>query len=368
MNTAHDTAGSDDALLRELLAAVQAEPTRFDFFALLRRVDTLRPAQPRTGEALRPRQEALRLGQSSELDFAPAALESLRLHAELPPRLRVRFFGLLGPQGPMPLHFTEFVRERSRHHDDQTLADFLDVFHHRMLSLFYRAWAQTQPVVQLDRPANDRFQVWLGALAGAVPNQGHTPQLRPEVLAFHAGWLASRSAHPEMLCKVLAQFLNMPVRLQEHVGHWMTIAQPDRSQLGHARNRTERSALPMAQLGRSANAGSRVWDRQYRFRLHIGPLGRAAYDSLLPGGSAWEPLRQLVQLVAGRDKTWDLCLTLHEAERPAPVLGKGPRLGVSTWLGRPARGGAAQAGSLRLRPMTSFLTRHTRPRAGAPHA
>ena len=146
---------SAEANLQALLDAVQADPSAFDFYALLRRVDVLRPDAPRTGEALRPRQEALRLGQAPELDFAAAPLQALQPQSGAPPRLTVRFFGLLGPQGPMPLHFTEFVRERLRHHDDATLAHFLDLFHHRMLSLFYRAWAQTQPVVQLDRPDHE---------------------------------------------------------------------------------------------------------------------------------------------------------------------------------------------------------------------
>jgi type VI secretion system protein ImpH len=344
---------STEATLQSLLDAVQADPSAFDFYALLRRIDVLRPEQPRTGETLRPRQEALRLGQAPELDFAAAPLHALQTQKDAPPRLSVRFFGLLGPQGPMPLHFTEFVRERLRHHDDATLSHFLDLFHHRMLSLFYRAWAQTQPVVQLDRPASDRFRIWLGALAGAIPGKPHAGEPPNQLLSFHAGWLAGRSAHPEMLCKVLGQYLGVAVRVEENVGHWLLIDVPDRSRLGHARNRPERSLLPMAQLGHSANAGSWVWDRQYRFRIHIGPLPRSLYDSLLPGGGAFEPLRQIVQRVAGRDKTWDLCLRLQAQDQPPSELGRVQRLGVTSWLGRRA----ASPTPLHLRPLTSFLTR-----------
>lgn len=348
--------------LQALLAAVREQPSDFDFYALLRRIDTLCSTQPRWGEALRPRQEALRLGQAPELDFAPAPLAALQEQTDAPPRLLVRFFGLLGPMGPMPLHFTEFVRERLRHDNDATLAHFLDLFHHRMLSLFYRAWAQTQPVVQQDRPETDRFRIWLGALAGAMPGSEGTAGAPEQLLSFHAGWLAGRSAHPEMLCKILGQHLGVPVRVEEHIGHWLAIEVVDRSRLGHARNRPERSALPMAQLGVSANAGSWVWDRQFRFRLHIGPVGRDTFDSLLPGGSAWEPLRRIVQRVAGRDKTWDLSLRLREQDQPEARLGKGSRLGITTRLGHsgsPSALGASRAPrALNLRPLTSFLTRH----------
>ena len=72
----------------------------------------------------------------------------------------LRLFGLFGPHGPMPMHVTELARERLRAHQDPTLARFSDIFHHRLLALFYRSWAQNQPTVQHDRPKNDRFAAW----------------------------------------------------------------------------------------------------------------------------------------------------------------------------------------------------------------
>ena len=125
MAASADTAptGADRAqALQALLEHVRSEPWAHDFFALLRRIDALRPEAPPTGQTVRPSQEALRLAQQPELDFAPAALAALQPRSGLPPRLSVRFFGLLGPQGPMPLHFTEFVRDRSHQHGDPTAA------------------------------------------------------------------------------------------------------------------------------------------------------------------------------------------------------------------------------------------------------
>jgi type VI secretion system protein ImpH len=397
------------AALAELLRSVHADPSAFDFFALLRRVDSLRRHLPRTGEAQRPRQEALRLAQAPELDFAPAPLHALQWPgsqtSRTAPRLVVRFFGLLGPMGPMPLHFTEVVRERLLHHGDTTLAHFLDLFHHRLLSLFYRAWAQAQPVVHLDRPAEDRFRVWLGALAGvppgADPRVGGSGALPPHALAYQAGWLTSRSRHPEMLCKVIGQFFGVQARVEEHVGQWLPIAREDRTRLSFARNRPERNATPPAGLGRSANAGSRVWDRQYRFRLQLGPLTHAQVLSFLPGGEAWPRLLHWVRLLAGREMHWELQLDLAAGEQPPPRLGRtpgvSPRLGLTCRIGRagshagsagvragnalsavpaaPAASNSLEPRALRLRPQTSFLARSAPARgaaraaghAGVPH-
>lgn len=334
-----------------LLEAVREEPWSHDFFALMRRIDSLRPDMPRTGEAARPQQEALRLAQPPELDFAPAALSRLELRGDAPPRLSVRFFGLLGPHGPMPLHFTEYLRERIHHHGDAAAAHFLDLFHHRMLSLFYRAWAQAQPTVHGDRPRDDRFIAWLGAVAGLPAHTGGLPRT---AVASHAGLLASRSRHPEALCKVLRHYFGVPVTLQPHVGQWLAVEADDRSRLGFAHNRAERSRAPGAALGRSANAGSRVWDRQYRVRVRLGPLTLAQHESFLPAGDAWRPLNDWLALLVPPQVQWELELSLRDDARPPPALGRRMRLGVTSWLaGKSPRA----VRELRLRPATSFLVR-----------
>lgn len=341
--------GTDtQAALDALFAAVAAEPWAHDFFMLLRRVDALRPDAPPTGEAQRPAQEALRLGQPPDMDFAAAALAGLERRPGGPPRLAVRFFGLLGPQGAMPLHFTEYVRERLLHHKDATLAHFLDLFHHRLLTLFYRSWAQAQAVVHLDRPGQDRYGAWLGAISGQTWVAGApTPGAR----ASQAGLLAGRSRHPEALCKALREYLGVPVALEPNVGHWLSVDRRDRSRLGFAANRAERAQVQAAAVGATACAGSRVWDRQYRFRLQLGPLTHAQYQSFLPGSSAWKALVGWVRLLAGDELNWELQLVLSPAERPPPRVDGSVRLGVTSWL----PGGAAELRALRIRPATCFL-------------
>lgn len=335
---------ANDALT-QLLQAVHDEPWAHDFYAVVRRIDALRPEAPRTGQALRPAQEALRFAQAPEMDFAPAPLARLHVRDGQAARLYVRFFGLFGPQGPLPLHFTEYVRDRVHQHGDHAAAHFLDLFHHRLLSLFYAAWAQAQPVVQADRPHDDRYRVWLGAAAG-LPASAPTG-LPPGALAFQAGLQAARSRHPEALAKVLRQYFGVPVQVQPQVGQWLAIDGADRSCLGRT------------QLGLDSHAGSRVWDRQYRFRLRLGPLSLAEHDGFLPGAPAWRALRAWVARLAGPALRWDLELTLHAAERPAPRLGRGgPRPGVTSWLARPVTGRAeAPTRHLCIRPGTCFLQR-----------
>jgi type VI secretion system protein ImpH len=254
------------------------------------------------------------------------------------------------------LHFTEYVRERLRFRGDATLASFLDVFHHRLLSLFYRAWAQAQPTAHHDRPHDDRFAAWLGAGFGAE-GAGATPRALPDTAwLFQAGLLGARSRHPEGLGKLLRQYFAVPVRIEQHVAQWLVLGPDDRSRLGFSRSRPERSGHAAPELGVSATSGNKCRDRQYKFRVALGPLTLARYHDFLPGGHAWRRLREWVQLYAGLDLRWDVELVLARGEVPEPRLGSVARLGVSTWIGRDARD--RDRNELRLRPDTSFLLRH----------
>lgn len=363
--TAREPAAERAAALQALFDQVAAAPWAHDFFALLRRIEGLAPEAPRLGRALRPTQEAVRLGQEPELHFAPAALASFT-PGRAAPRLGVRFFGLLGPQGPMPLHLTEYTRERLHHRGDPTLARFLDVFHHRLLLFFYRAWAQAQPTVQHDRPADDRYAAWLGAavgLSGALRPQDAVPQ---SARLYHAGLLGGAGRHPEGLAKILSLHFGVPVRIEQHVPHWLRIEPDDRSRLGHARNRPERVGATLARLGHNTSAGSKLWDRRCKFRVVLGPLTLAQYESFLPDGSGWRPLNDWVRQYIGPGLQWDVQPLLARHEVPALQLGRYTRLGLTSWGGRTGRRPHSRdRGDLRLRPGAALHSTSSTTKQGA---
>lgn len=351
-----DTAQLDERRAR-LFESLAGQPWAHDFFAVLRQVEALWPEAPRLGRALRPGAEPLRLGQDPEMDFAPAALMSFRAEGDRPPRLGTRFFGLFGPMGPLPLHLTEYARDRLRNHADPTLARFADVFHHRALLLFYRAWAQSQPAVQADRPADDQFAKWVSALFGQAPAAMRQADTVPDAAKrFVAGHLARGTRNPETITKVLRQYFDVPVRIETNVGHWLPLRPEDRTRLERP------GARRGSALGVSAVAGHKVWDRQFKLRLHIGPLSLAQYRQFLPGQRALDELRDWMRQLLGFDMLWELRLVLRGSEVPAlglkrgsttptatqaaatptPVLG----LGLTTWLGR--HGAHTDRGELRL--------------------
>jgi type VI secretion system protein ImpH len=333
-----DAAGRQaDALT--FFAELAAAPYKYDFYQTLRRLECLYEQKPRWGRALRPIDEPVRLGQDPDLAFAPAPLASFESRADGVPRLQVRLFGLFGPNGPLPIHLTEYARERLQHAGDPTLSRFLDIFHHRFLALFYRAWAQAQPSVSRDRPRDDRFTTYVGSFVGIAPSSFRDRDALPDVAKlFHVGALIRQVRNVEGLRAILGHFFRVPVRIEEFVAHWLRLDARERTYLGTTN----------APLGAGAVIGSRVWDRQHKFSIHFGPLTRQQYESFLPGGAPLEKLVAWVRTYLSYELDWDLRLILKRDEVPRLTLGGGTRLGWTTWLGR--RGQATDAADLRLDP------------------
>lgn len=321
----------------QVLAGLAAAPYRYDFFQALRLIETLHPEKPRLGSARRPVDEPVRLGQAADLAFAPSSLSKVDpADRSGKPRIEVRFFGLFGPNGPLPLHMTSYARERRMHKGDETFGRFADLFHHRLLLLFYRAWAQAQPAVSMDRPHEDRFADYVGSLLGTGGPEWRGRDAAPDHarLAF-AGLLSRQVRHADGLAQLLSGFLGMKVRIEAFAGRWMPLPEAERSRIGR---RAVTRRMSTSQLGVSAVLGSAVFDRQHHFRIHIGPLTLPAFEALLPVGSALPALRALVQQYVGLEFGWDLRLTLKPEERPACRPGLQGRLGWTTWLGAPRNG------------------------------
>jgi len=298
-------------------------PERFDFYAALRLLDAGRPIHPRLGESRSPRQDPVRLGQPPYLEFPPATLAGLRPRsAKRPPWLQIYCFGLFGPNGPLPLHWTEYAEERMRHADDPGFAAFCDLFHHRLISLFYRAWAQKEPAVERDRPEGDRFAFYLDCLSGYGLAAQRGLDAMPEALRhFFTAHLARQAPNTEGLRTIVSNHFGVPVQIEEFVAEWLPIPAASRSRLGQA-------ALGEAVIG------SHSFQRASRFRLRLGPLALEDYERFLPAGNLLGVLSSIVCNWVGWSLAWELQLLLQADEAPAPRLGGSARLGWSLWIGR----------------------------------
>jgi type VI secretion system protein ImpH len=328
--------------------SLQQEPTRYGFYQIMRLIECAYPDKARFGQSQRPGHEPpIRLGQHISLTFESSTLISyVRRNNGLMPLLKQRILGLFGTNGPLPTHLSEYLHERIHHYRDHTLAGFADMFHHRMISLFYRAWANTEPTVSFDRPEQDRFATYTGSLAGFGFKSARERDAMPDLAKlYYTGFLANQAKSAEGLRALLSDYFRLTVSIEQFVGEWLTIQESDLTRLGES---------PLTgELGRSVILGSQVWACQHKFRIRFSGLNLKQYLSLLPNGYRLEQLVAIIRNYSGDELSWDVLLELKKDQVPQARLGETTHLGWTSWLGE--RSSDYDADDLRLNPFWGRL-------------
>jgi type VI secretion system protein ImpH len=309
-----------------LIQHLEQKPFQFDFFQAVRLLQARFPGQARIGYSFSLAQDPIRFAQNPSLAFAPSTIEALRRTPASPvPRLFVNHFGLLGPNGPMPQHFTEYVRERQLHAGDNTLTAFLNVFNHRLISFYFRAWADSQKTVDLDRASEQRFAVFVGSFFGLGSEAMHErDEVQDWAKLYFTGRMANQTRPAEGLEAILHEYFDIKTELQTFVGRWMALPPDSVCRLGESPH--------TGQLGATAIVGARIWEAQLNFRIRLGPMKLADFERLLPGGAAFKRLKRWVLNYCGEHFFWDAQFVLQADEVPETRLGQAGRLGWTTWL------------------------------------
>jgi len=312
--------------LEALIGELKEDPYSFGFFQALRLIECLYHDAPRLGMSRRPGEDHVRLGQEPSMHFESASLTGFEQGTNgSPHRMTVRLFGLLGPNGPMPLHLTDYARHRLKTAKDPTFARFLDAFHHRMMSLFYRAWANNEPTVSFDRPESDPFSVYVGSLIGlGMTALRNRDQIFDWTKLCYSGHLASQTKYSEGLEAFISEYFGLPAKLDEFVGEWLPLPKNDIFRMGEN---------PSGGTLGSIVLGAEVWSCQHKFRVVMGPMGYEDYLSLLPDAPRIARLVALVRNYAGDEWAWDVNLVLKREEVPKLSLDGQSSLGWTAWLG-----------------------------------
>jgi type VI secretion system protein ImpH len=318
------TAISSDMRLAIDADHLQSHPWHYGFLPLLRRIAASRAVKAPIGTAQLPDTEPFRLGQRPSLTFAPREVADAQLKNG---KLKIRLFGLgmLGPNGPLPIHVTEIAREREEQRRDPTLCNFLDLFHHRSLSLLYRAWASAQAAASLDRPDRERFSVYIASISGHAARIDRTPFLPEHARLSATPHLVREARNLDGLCSALGHHFGVPVQIDEYQLHWMAIPPPSQSLLGRER--------ASSYLGMGAMLGEETPDRQYRFRITVGPVDIEDYQRFTPRGADLLRLVEWVRAFVSEEFDWELDLQIEPQSAPPAVLGGPQQLGWSGWLG-----------------------------------
>lgn len=312
--------------LMEVERSLEERPQSFSFFQAVRMLQRLHPDRAAVGGFGDPGSEAVRFRSNPTLAFPPSEIASLVAKEDGPPEMTVNFMGLVGSNGVLPFEYSSLIAERVQR-GDTALRDFLDLFHHRLLSLFYRAWERNQVTANTGKPGEDRISRHVLDLAGAgakgTPEEVGVPA---EALVHYAGLLTPVQRSAQALMQLLEDYFGVPVAVEELVGGWFPVQLLDRCEIGSDRG--------SSQLGMGVLVGGEVWDPQARIRIRLGPLTREQHEEFLPDGSAFEPLRRLTRLYTDDQFDVEVQLVLA-ADQVDPITleaDAGIRLGWSTWM------------------------------------
>jgi type VI secretion system protein ImpH len=273
---------------------LKAEPWRFDYFVLLRHLERTFKDQPRIGDSAALRDEFIRFGQDAFMDF-PAS-NVARANQE---------------------------GEDKALANDTAFARFLDLFNHRFIQLFFRAWADSRPISQHDRPDADRFVAYIGSTVGIGSRPYHHRDSLPDgAKLIFAGLLGAQAKSASRLAAAIRGIFNVQAEVEEFIGLRLIVEASEWTRLGRGYN----------MLGEDALLGRSVLSVQDKIRIQIFAKNLAQYIRFLPTGDLCEPLADLVFFYNGEQLEYDVELAIPAGSAEPIRLGRFGQLGWTSWM------------------------------------
>jgi type VI secretion system protein ImpH len=302
---------------------LKAEPWRFDYFVLLRHLERTFKDQPRIGDSAALRDEFIRFGQDAFMDFPASNVARANQEGEDKAlKVFVRHLGMLGPQGPLPLATTEEAYHYALA-NDTAFARFLDLFNHRFIQLFFRAWADSRPISQHDRPDADRFVAYIGSTVGIGSRPYHHRDSLPDgAKLIFAGLLGAQAKSASRLAAAIRGIFNVQAEVEEFIGLRLIVEASEWTRLGRSYN----------MLGEDALLGRSVFSVQDKIRIQIFAKNLAQYIRFLPTGDLCEPLADLVFFYNGEQLEYDVELAIPAGSAEPIRLGRFGQLGWTSWM------------------------------------
>lgn len=306
------------------------EPYRFEFFQAVRLLEKIFPERMPVGREAKIKPEIVRFRSRLTLNFPASEVHEFKefldeFTDEQRLEMFVNFMGVIGVSGVLPVHYTELAMERMRY-GDTAMWSFLDIFTHRAVSLFFRAWEKYRFPVSYERGKDD-FTAFLFDFAGlGTRGMRGRMALDDESLLPYSGLIAQKPHSASALAQVLSDYFGINARIEQFFGQWLDLDPESVTNLG-ANN---------SHLGKSALIGTRVWEQQSKFRLVLGALTFKQFQGFLPNGTAHEPLKSIVKFMVSLELDFDVQLILQAKQVPSTILTtramRRPMLGWTSFL------------------------------------
>ncbi len=319
-----DSGGALQEMLRE-------NPWSVKFFQMVRLLERIHPERKPVGMFVGPAEEVARFSAHTSLVFPASEIQSYTEVRNGPDRLAVNFMGLSTLNGPLPQPYAELLLERVRA-KDYAMGEFFDIFNHRIISLFYRAWKKYRFFIAYEqsRDADDLVTRSVYSLLGlGTPGLRQRMEIADEAAVYYSGLLGQTRRTAQGLKQILEDYFEIPVQVEQFTGSWNRLPLADQTVLNDSR-------VPSECLGVATVVGDEVWDQQGTVTLRLGPMPLERYKEFLPGARAYKQLAAWLKFYARQEFDFVIWLVLEREQVPAMKLSADesemPRLGFASWL------------------------------------
>jgi type VI secretion system protein ImpH len=313
--------------IRELL---EQEPFSVQFFQAVRLLERLFPERNPVGLFVTPASEVVRFSSVPTLEFPASEIAGLEM-GEKQTRVRVNFMGLCAAVSTLPDPYTEFLLERVRA-KDRGPGDFFDLFNHRVVSLFYRAWQKYRFYISFERTgASDDIvsEKLLDLIGLGTRGLSHRMRIEDEACLYYASLLSQRRPTALGLRQLLEDYFDVPIVVEQFTGTWNRLPPQNLTSLRDSGSFCER-------LGMGTVVGDEVWDQHGTITIRLGPMSFERYQEFLPGARASVELRDWLRFYLNREFDFIIQLVLEREQTPRTQLGAegpgAPRLGLVSWV------------------------------------
>lgn len=315
------------AVKKSLKDLLHEEADQFEFHALVKVLERLNPQAIPLGEGAHPDKEAIRIKTKIGFDFPSTDIFSLDPTDTAQMEMVTNFLNIAGIQGPLPTPYMQMLVDRDRQ-KDTAFHSFLDIFNHRIISIFHRIRKKYWIGVSADPPETTMMGRILKCLIGLgmLPKEDSRLKVLDRSLLYYAGLIWCIPHSRIAVERILTHYFNVPIKMEPFQGAWVKVPKDQQTVIGEGGK--------FNRLGKDCILGDRFWEQQASIKIHIGPIGIKEYINFLKPGKAYRALTILMAYLCGKDQDFTVNLILKKEEVPTVKLGQGMALHWTSWINR----------------------------------
>ncbi len=331
-----------------LLPAILLDAPRMNFIRFCELLELAAPDAPPLGTTDTPATDSIRFRSRAQLGFPGREIDAVRYDADnpaAPPSVMTTFLGLYGVDARMPAYFVDGVAQNRD--GAERLSAFLDLFHHRIITQYYRVARKYRYPIGFRRDGTDPVSRYLLSFAGfgfstskriatsvprlSAPTDEHESLTARQQLSEVAdkrrllsmlGLAMQKTRTAEGLAGVLRHAVpDASITVEEFYPVWREINDPE-----------------PAALGEQCLLGRGFYDRGNTVKVVITPASRGTVLALVPGQRAHREIMALLRFYLGYESEADLEMHVRADLMPRPMLQpRQANLGFTAQLEAPAR-------------------------------